>query len=584
MFTLILTVAVVLCVIGAQIFFFTQTKGNIQKLKSFFPDVSVLKLKDVLLPSNVLRDAGRLETFLGVIDADNQSDVDDDDEDVQLVSLISKAQDYDNPEFERVIFKTNSYLCKNHGTAADYELLKNICEHDIEVLDDQIHNTLNAPLYLGLAGTFIGVIVGLWGVNLNEFMTGGVETSGLQYLLWGVVAAMVASLCGLGMTVYNTVYSYKESVKDNDIAKEKYFDFLRRELMPVLSNSMASSLSSLKSVLGHFVDRFGKNLDSYAESAQLLNDNLEKQHQVLEDINKLSLTKTATKIAETFVNLKDSADKLEIFKRYQDQLNGTIDQVERASVHIGEVIQKFDDFNANLSIVLQNQSATLDLQQQFKEAIETHFPSGSEGREVWRKEFDMLIEDSKKVTTTLNDQLVTTTQYIASFINQNQSFFDTFSKMDAVLKTMTEQSKVQAQSYDGLQQIIKDLRTDMLEGQRETVELNKALKEEIIALTAERKRCQEQEEQRRKAEQEVWEQRERAAEERTKATLQTAKDKAEHDERILSAREEADNKRNAALIAAITSLTDSIKESKEKATKDNEDLMKAIKELTKQIK
>lgn len=562
MFTLILTVAVVLCVIGAQIFFFTQTKGNIQKLKSFFPDASVLKLKDVLLPSNVLRDAGRLETFLGVIDAENQSDVDDDDEDVQLVSLISKAQDYDNPEFERVIFKTNSYLCKNHGTAADYELLKNICEHDIEVLDDQIHNTLNAPLYLGLAGTFIGVIVGLWGVNLNEFMTGGVETSGLQHLLWGVVAAMVASLCGLGMTVYNTVYSYKESVKDNDIAKEKYFDFLRRELMPVLSNSMASSLSSLKSVLGHFVDRFGKNLDSYAESAQLLNDNLEKQHQVLEDINKLSLTKTATKIAETFVNLKDSADKLEIFKRYQDQLNGTIDQVERASGHIGEVIQKFDDFNANLSIVLQNQSATLDLQQQFKEAIETHFPAGSEGREVWRKEFDMLVEDSKKVTTTLNDQLVYTTQYIANFIAQNQSFFDTFSKMDAVLKTMTEQSKVQAQSYVGLQQVMKDLRTDLLEGQKEAVELNKALKEEIIKMTAERQGEREEQEKRRAAEELA----------------------AKQEREALSAKLDDEKKQNAQLVSAITALATSIAESKEKAAKENEDLLKAIKELTKQIK
>lgn len=562
MFTLILTVAVVLCVIGAQIFFFTQTKGNIQKLKSFFPDVSVLKLKDVLLPSNVLRDAGRLETFLGVIDAENQSDVDEDDEDVQLVSLISKAQDYDNPEFERVIFKTNSYLCKNHGTAADYELLKNICEHDIEVLDDQIHNTLNAPLYLGLAGTFIGVIVGLWGVNLNEFMTGGVETSGLQHLLWGVVAAMVASLCGLGMTVYNTVYSYKESVKDNDIAKEKYFDFLRRELMPVLSNSMASSLSSLKSVLGHFVDRFGKNLDSYAESAQLLNDNLEKQHQVLEDINKLSLTKTATKIAETFVNLKDSADKLEIFKRYQDQLNGTIDQVERASGHIGEVIQKFDDFNANLSIVLQNQSATLDLQQQFKEAIETHFPAGSEGREVWRKEFDMLVEDSKKVTTTLNDQLVSTTQYIANFIAQNQSFFDTFSKMDAVLKTMTEQSKVQAQSYVGLQQVMKDLRTDMLEGQKEAVELNKALKEEIIKMAAERQVEREEQEKRRAAEELA----------------------AKQEREALSAKLDDEKKQNAQLVSAITALATSIAESKEKAAKENEDLLKAIKELTKQIK
>lgn len=562
MFTLTLTVAVVLCVIGAQIFFFTQTKGNIQKLKSFFPDVSVLKLKDVLLPSNVLRDAGRLETFLGVIDADIQSDVDDDDEDVQLVSLISKAQNYDNPEFERVIFKTNSYLCKNHGTAADYELLKNICEHDIEVLDDQIHNTLNAPLYLGLAGTFIGVIVGLWGVNLNDFMTGSVQTSGLQHLLWGVVAAMVASLCGLGMTVYNTVYSYKESVKDNDIAKEKYFDFLRTELMPVLSNSMASSLSSLKSVLGHFVDRFGKNLDSYAESAQLLNDNLEKQHQVLEDINKLSLTKTATKIAETFVNLKDSADKLEIFKRYQDQLNGTIDQVERASGHIGEVIQKFDDFNANLSIVLQNQSATLDLQQQFKEAIETHFPAGSEGREVWRKEFDMLVEDSKKVTTTLNDQLVSTTQYIANFIAQNQSFFDTFSKMDAVLKTMTEQSKVQAQSYVGLHQVMKDLRTDMLEGQKEAVELNKALKEEIIKLTAERQVEREEQEKRRAAEELA----------------------AKQEREALSVKLDDEKKQNAQLVSAITALATSIAESKEKAAKENEDLLKAIKELTKQIK
>lgn len=562
MFTLTLTVAVVLCVIGAQIFFFTQTKGNIQKLKSFFPDVSVLKLKDVLLPSNVLRDAGRLETFLGVIDADIQSDVDDDDEDVQLVSLISKAQNYDNPEFERVIFKTNSYLCKNHGTAADYELLKNICEHDIEVLDDQIHNTLNAPLYLGLAGTFIGVIVGLWGVNLNDFMTGSVQTSGLQHLLWGVVAAMVASLCGLGMTVYNTVYSYKESVKDNDIAKEKYFDFLRTELMPVLSNSMASSLSSLKSVLGHFVDRFGKNLDSYAESAQLLNDNLEKQHQVLEDINKLSLTKTATKIAETFVNLKDSADKLEIFKRYQDQLNGTIDQVERASGHIGEVIQKFDDFNANLSIVLQNQSATLDLQQQFKEAIETHFPAGSEGREVWRKEFDMLVEDSKKVTTTLNDQLVSTTQYIANFIAQNQSFFDTFSKMDAVLKTMTEQSKVQAQSYVGLQQVMKDLRTDMLVGQKEAVELNKALKEEIIKLTAERQVEREEQEKRRAAEELA----------------------AKQEREALSVKLDDEKKQNAQLVSAITALATSIAESKEKAAKENEDLLKAIKELTKQIK
>ena len=577
MITLLLTIVVVLCVIGLQTYFFSQTRNNIKRLRDFFPNVDILTLK------NVLRSAERLDSFVADLDDSEQEDLDND-EDVQMVSLISETEDYDNEEFAEVVTKTNKYLCKNHGTSADYELLKNICEHDIEILDDQIHNTLNAPLYLGLAGTFVGVIVGLWGVDLNQFMTGSVEASGLQHLLWGVVAAMMASLCGLGMTVFNSVYDYKESVKKNEIDKDKYFDFLRRELMPVLSNSMASSLSSLKSVLGHFVDKFGKNLDSYADSAELLNENLEKQQAVLQEINKLSLTKTASKIAETFVNLKESADKLEIFKTYQEQLNGTIQQVEGAAQHIGEVIQKFDEFNSNLSIVLQNQTVTLDLQQQFKDSIETHFPSGSEGREMWRKEFDMLVEDSKRVTATLNDQLVATTQYIGSFIAQNKSFFETFSQLETILNAMKENSRVQSQGYNDLYQIMKDLRADILDAQKESVEINKALKEEIITLIAERKKYQEQEEQRRKAEQEAWEQRERAADERTKATMQTAKDKAEHEERILSAREEADNKRNAALIAAIASLTDSIKDSKEKASKDSEDLMKAIKELTKQIK
>ena len=584
MFTLILTIVVVACVIGLQIYFFTQTRNNIKRLRNFFPNVNILTLKSVLLPSNVLRSAERLDSFVADLDVSDQEDVDDDDEDLQMVSLISETEDYDNEEFAEVVVKTNKYLCKNQGTSADYELLKNICEHDIEILDDQIHNTLNAPLYLGLAGTFVGVIVGLWGVDLNQFLTGAVKDSGLQHLLWGVIAAMFASLGGLTMTVFNTVYDYKESVKKNEIDKDKYFDFLRRELMPVLSNSMASSLSSLKSVLGHFVDKFGKNLDSYADSAELLNENLEKQQKVLQEINKLSLTKTASKIAETFVNLKDSADKLEIFKTYQEQLNGTIQQVEGAAQHIGEVIQKFDEFNSNLSIVLQNQTVTLDLQQQFKDSIETHFPSGSEGREMWRKEFDILVEDSKRVTSTLNDQLVATTQYIANFIAQNKSFFETFSQLETILNAMKENSRVQSQGYTDLYQIMKDLRGDILEAQKESVEVNKALKEEIIALTAERQRYQEQEEQRRKAEQEVWEQREMAADERAKAAVQIARERADHDERILTAREEADNQRAAALITAISTLTESIKDSKEKASKDNEDLMKAIKELTKQIK
>lgn len=544
MLTLILTISFALLIIVLQYKFFKQTKENIAKLKYFFPDLSFLHIKEIAFPTNVLRNADKLEAYLKHNNIVSLSDAVLEDDDVQLVSIVSQPKNTENPEFADVIFKTNLYLCKNVGTTADYELLKNICEHDIEILDDQIHNTLNAPLYLGLAGTFIGIIGGLLGVNINELLAGDITTSGFQTLLWGVAAAMVASLCGLGMTVYNTVYSYKESVKDNDIAKEKYFDFLRRELMPVLSYSMASSLSSLKSVLGHFVDRFGKNLDHYADSAKLLNDNLENQHKVLEEINRLSLTRTATKIAETFVNLKDAADKLEIFKQYQDSLNATMNQVEGVTRHIGCVIEQFEDFNENLKTVISNQTNTLELQQQFKESIETHFPSGSEGRDVWRREFDLLIEDSKSVTKNLNDQLVASTQYIQNFVSQNQTFFDTFSRMDVVLNTMIENSRIQSESYNGLQNMINQLNDNLKQTQKEAIEANKSLKEEIIKLM-------EDAEQNRKEQKESSEKREEY---------------------------------NAQLLEAITSLSANVKDSMEKSSKENSDLVKAIKELSKQSK
>lgn len=541
MLTLILTIAIALVIIAVQFHFFKQTKGNIGRLKFFFPDLNVLHLKEVALPMSILGNSDKLEDYLKQVNIYTLSDLGSDDDDVQLVSIISSSKNIENPEFADVIFKTNLYLCKNVGTSADYELLKNICEHDINILDDQIHNTLNAPLYLGLAGTFIGIIGGLFGVDINEVLTGDIATSGFQTLLWGVAAAMVASLCGLGMTVYNTVYSYKESVKNNDLAKEKYFDFLRRELMPVLSYSMASSLSSLKSVLGHFVDRFGRNLDSYAESAKLLNDNLENQHKVLVEINKLSLTRTATKIAETFVNLKDAADKLEIFKQYQESLNTTMNQVEGAARHINEVVEKFDDFNENLKMITSNQVATLELQQQFKDSIETHFPSGSEGRDVWRREFDLLIEDSKSVTKNLNNQLLASTQHIQNFVRQNDTFFDTFSKMEVILNTMSENSHIQSTSYTGLQNTINRLDENLKQTQKETIEANRALKEEIIKLIE-------------------------------KEDLNNKKQEA-------SAQQE--RQYNARLLEAITLLSASVKESMEKSSKENNDLVKAIKELSK---
>ena len=483
---LIVALVVVAIVIILQITSFVKTRLKIGELKNLFEHVEDLSLKETSLTPSVLRSKSSLQKFLANIPNRHVKMEDDEDDRIDYTDLsllaLSGGKHADG-RFGVIVNRTNEYLCKNTGTSADLGILEDICDNQKNALEDEIHNSLNVPLYLGLAGTFIGIITGLWGIDFKQMFGAGGELTGLQHLLYGVVVAMSASFLGLGFTVFNSAVTYKDAVSKSNEGKEEYMDFLRRELMPLLSNSMASSLNSLRGVLGHFVDKFGRNLDAYADSAELLNDNLEKQHLVLQEINKLSLTRTANKIAETFLQLKDSSDSLAVFQTYQQQLNSTIANVSGMVNQIQTLLGKFDEFTAGLSVVVSNQNKMTELQREFQEAITTHFPTGSEARDVWRKEFDMFISEGKQVSESLSTQLTASTEHIQNFVNNNKEFFDTFEKMKAVLTELVQYTQVQADCYKDLKGEILNLRKDYKDTQQESIELHKATLKAVDAMT-----------------------------------------------------------------------------------------------------
>lgn len=483
---LIVALVVVAIVIILQITSFVKTRLKIGELKNLFEHVEDLFLKETSLTPYVLRSKSSLQKFLANIPNRHVKTEDDEDDRIDYTDLSLLALSggkHAEGRFGVIVNRTNEYLCKNTGTSADLGILEDICDNQKNALEDEIHNSLNVPLYLGLAGTFIGIITGLWGIDFKQMFGAGGELTGLQHLLYGVVVAMSASFLGLGFTVFNSALTYKDAVSKSNEGKEEYMDFLRRELMPLLSNSMASSLNSLRGVLGHFVDKFGRNLDAYADSAELLNDNLEKQHLVLQEINKLSLTRTANKIAETFLQLKDSSDSLAVFQTYQQQLNSTIANVSGMVNQIQILLSKFDEFTAGLSVVVSNQNKTTELQREFQEAITTHFPTGSEARDAWRKEFDMFISEGKQVSESLSTQLTASTEHIQNFVNNNKEFFDTFEKMKAVLAEMVQYTQVQADCYKDLKGEILNLRKDYKDAQQESIELHKATLKAVDAMT-----------------------------------------------------------------------------------------------------
>ena len=478
---LIVAVAVVLVVIALQVFSFLKTKKNITELRDLFKEVDNLSLKETSVTSDVLRNKSSLQKFLENIPSRIEEGLDEDY--INLSLIVSQKEGMPKGRLGKIIHRTNEYLCKNTGTSADLSVLRDISDNQKGALEDDIQNSLNVPLYLGLAGTFVGIITGLIGVDFNQIFGTTSNLDGLQHLLYGMVAAMFASLLGLGFTVYNSAISYKNAVSKSNEGTEEYINFLRRELMPLLSNSMASSLNSLKGVLGHFVDKFGRNLDAYADSTELLNDNLEKQHLVLSEINKLSLTQTANKIAETFIQLKESADSLNVFRTYQKQLNSTIANVSGMVNQIQTIIGNFNDFATGLSVVISNQNKTTELQREFQEAITIHFPTGGDARDVWRTEFDMLISEGKTVSENLSTQLTVSTEYIKNFIANNKDFFDTFDKFKEVVDTMVQYTQVQAECYKDLRREILNLRKDYKDAQMESIDLHKSMLKAIDSMT-----------------------------------------------------------------------------------------------------
>lgn len=482
---LIIATMVVISVVILQITSFVKTKTKISELANLFNEVENLFLKETSITQSILESKKSLQKFLSNI-PDRHIKADDEEDNVEYtdLSLITMSDGKRaKGRFGVIVNRTNEYLCKNTGTSADLSILEGICDNHKNTLEDEINNSLNVPLYLGLAGTFIGIITGLWEIDFEEILGTSGKLIGLQHLLYGVVIAMTASFLGLGLSVFNSAISYKKAVSKSNEGKEEYIDFLRRELMPLLSNSMASNLNSLRGVLGHFVDKFGRNLNAYADSAELLNDNLEKQHLVLEEINKLSLTRTANKIAETFMQLKDSSDSLSAFQQYQQQLNSTITNITSAVSQIQTLLTKFDEFSAGLALVVSNQNKTNELQTEFHKAIVTHFPTGSEARDVWRKEFDMLMSEGKRVSESLSTQLTTSTEHIHNFLTNNNEFFDTFENMKDVLETMVQYTQVQAECYKDLKGEILNLRKDYKDAQQESIELHKATLKAVDAMT-----------------------------------------------------------------------------------------------------
>jgi hypothetical protein len=479
-------IILILALVGLQVLVFLNVFLKIKSYQRFFPSsFQEIEIKKFFITKAVLSEPDQFDIYLDSLSNEVQIiEESENAEEVELLVIPNSTKAY-HSHFSEVIKSTNAYLCKNKGASADFGILKDTCERHLEKVDNEIGNLINVPLYIGLGGTFVGIIIGLWGIDFNALTNGTsatISTDSIAQLIHGVIAAMFASLMGLAFTVINSALVYKPAAYKNDTDKNHYYDFLQRELLPILHIGVSKALGSFKDVLNHFIMKFGENMDDYKDSGLLLNENLQKQQAVLEEINNLSLTRTATKIAEVFADLKESAEHLEKFQAYQKGLNGYVDKTEKVAHDMNVIIEQFKDFNVNLKAISNNSVATIELQKQFKDSLEKHFPTINDHREVWRTQVDELNQDIKEVYKELNSYFKTSTEQIQSFIGSNNNFFTGINEIQNAIKIFVENSSIQKDEFNVLKNQIVEMRNDFKDSQKQSIETNKALIDAIIDL------------------------------------------------------------------------------------------------------
>ncbi|RPD46276.1 hypothetical protein DNI29_14840 [Hymenobacter sediminis] len=327
MLEIILEVAVVAVVVGLQIRTFLRTRANALRLAALYPPKETLRVEHRI----VLPDGRDLPEYAA--DAPPES----------FATSLVKAENA-SPQFQEILLDTNDYLRHNKGAAADFGILKDISERQSEVLDNEVQATVATPLYLGLLGTFLGVILGLVGIARN----GVSDENALTPFLTGVLIAMTGSFVGLLLTLLGNGV-LRQARQQLDRLQNQYYTFLQARLLPVLHADMASSLTNLKSVLDAFNQQFVGQVELFNPLMDKVTQNIRVQSDFLERLDTIGYDKMAAANILVFEKVRESAEMFAAFTGYQQRLNEMLQNGYQSAQSVNSILDRLRGFEKGIN-------------------------------------------------------------------------------------------------------------------------------------------------------------------------------------------------------------------------------------------
>jgi hypothetical protein len=263
---------------------------------------------------------------------------------------LTKVDGY--PAFNSLIESINTYLEKNRGATADFTLIKDMVDRHVSVMDEQITNQLQVPLYLGLVGTMIGIIAGLFAMPTD--FESEIFTSSIGILISGVKIAMIAALVGLVLTIISSTLLYKKAQSKLEGDKNRFYSFLQANLLPVLNQNANTGFAQLHRNLEGFNSTFQSNLERFDGFMNRMTETSEAQTELVRVISQTDMLTVTDRVISVLDRLKTNAVSIEKFDSYLSNINSFVGSA--------------NELNRNISLQLQRTNEITDIASSIKES------------------------------------------------------------------------------------------------------------------------------------------------------------------------------------------------------------------------
>ena len=290
----------------------------------------------------VFTEAGDVDGLPGVPSIEKKTRIICKAKDKEEVSLISLPGE--NPLQKEINRVLNNYLIRNKGAASDYGLIKDVVERNCNSLEEEIETKTPWPLYFGLMGTMLGIIVGIGDIAINVGFDQFVEKpeEHIGGLMGDVAMAMIVSCCGILFTTTLSFFA-KKAKSILETRKNAFYSWFQSELMPIISKENASTgLKRLEENLSKFNESFEDNVKELNATFSVVKETSGNQALLMKTLNKMDLKKMAEANIEILSRFNQTVGQLEKFNSYINYSQTVLDDIAQRNTAISEATISVD--------------------------------------------------------------------------------------------------------------------------------------------------------------------------------------------------------------------------------------------------